>query len=170
MARPKQTEPSLSGVDRRQLLVTAAAVTAAGIVPNAEAVAATNSAQAVSAAKIPALENPALNVCASMARRIEGIVARNKIRKEAALPLLSVPMELRKIKNAEIAANFEQFAHLHRPAVWEEVLGSTRKAKGEPNWRPTRLNEGYAFQAQVGKILRERFEATRTSPNKMASF
>ena len=47
MATPKQSDPSLS-VDRRQLLVTAAAVTAAGIVPNAETAEVTNSTQAAS--------------------------------------------------------------------------------------------------------------------------
>ena len=61
---------------------------------------------------------------------------------------------------------FEEFADRHGQSVWEEVLAPVREARGEPNWSPTRLMEGLAFQAQVGKILRERFEIARTSPNK----
>jgi hypothetical protein len=164
VARPKQSEPSLD-LDRRQLLAATAAVTAAGIVPNAEAVGTTNSAQAVNGAKISLSETPALNVCASTARKIEQVAERNRIREEAALPLLSISKELRKIKNAEIAAEFEEFAAVHRRAVWDEVLGPMRETRGEPNWRPTRLMEGFAFQAQVSKILRKRFEVSETSPN-----
>lgn len=43
----------------------------------------------------------------------------------------------------------------------ELVLGPMREAKGEPNWRPIRWMEGLAFQAQVGKSLRERFELSQ---------
>jgi hypothetical protein len=96
MARPKQSEPSLS-FDRRQLLAATAAVTAAAIVPNAQTV--ENSAQPVNAAKIPVSETSALNVCAGTARKIEKIAQRNAVREEAGLPLLSVPRELRKIRN-----------------------------------------------------------------------
>jgi hypothetical protein len=165
MARPKQSEPSLS-LDRRQLLAATAVVTAAGIVPNAEAAGGPNSAQAASVTKTWVSETPALNVCASTARKMKEIAQRNRIRKEAALPLLSIPKELRKIKNVEIAAAFEEFADLHRQAVWDEVLAATREAKGDPNWRPSGFMEGMGFQAQVGKILRERFKVAQTSPNK----
>ena len=40
---------------------------------------------------------------------------------------------------------FEEFADRHRQAVWEEVLAPVREARGEPNWRPTRLMEGLAL-------------------------
>jgi hypothetical protein len=156
MARPKQAEPSV-GLDRRQLLAATAVVTAAGIVPNPDAAGATNSAQAAKAATIPASDTPTYNVCASMARRIEEIARRNRIREEARLPLLSIPRELRRMKQIADARAFEEFADRHRHAVWDEVLGPTRESRGEPNWRPTRLMEGYAFQAQVNRILRERF-------------
>ena len=66
----------------------------------------------------------------------------------------------------EDATAFEEFADRHWQAVWDEILAPVRVARGEPNWRPTRLMEGFAFQAQVGKILRERFEAIPTSRNK----
>jgi hypothetical protein len=72
--------------------------------------------------------------------------------------LLSIPKELRKIKSAEIAAEFEEFADRHRQEVWDEVLGPTRETRGEPKLRPTRLMEGLAYQAQVNRILRKRFE------------
>ena len=157
MARPTQSGPSLS-LDRRQLLASAAAVTAAGIVPIAEAAKAGNPARAANPATIPVSNVSALNVCASTARKIQEIAKRNRIREEAALPLLSIPKELRKIKNAEIAAEFDEFADRHRQEVWKEVLAPVRQAKGEPNWRPTRLMQGFAFQAQVSRILRERFE------------
>ena len=66
----------------------------------------------------------------------------------------------------EDAMAFEEFADRHRQAVWEEVLGPVREARGEPNWRPTGFMEGMALQAQVGKSFRERFKVAQTSPNK----
>jgi hypothetical protein len=157
MARPKQSEPSLS-VDRRQLLVTAAALSI-GTVPAVVAAEVSSSGQAVTVAKIPRSETAAWNVCAGTARKIKEIAARNIIRAEAALPLLSVPQELRRMKMVEDAMAFEAFADRHSQAVWEEVLAPVREARGEPNWRPHGLMEGLAFQAQVSKILRERFES-----------
>ena len=113
---------------------------------------------AIIRAPVPVAHYPALNVCASTAQRIEEIVARIRIRQEAGLPLLSIPKELRRMKQAADATAFEQSADRHRQAVWEEVLGPVRADRGETNWRPTRLMEGLAFQAQVGRIFRERFE------------
>ena len=102
MARQKQSEPSL-GLDRRQLLAATAAVTAAGIVPNAKAAGTTNSVQAATVTKAWVSETPALNVCASTARKIQEIAARNIIREEAGLPLLSVPKELRQSNHRNAA-------------------------------------------------------------------
>jgi hypothetical protein len=65
------------------------------------------------------------------------------------------------MKQAADATAFEEFADRHRQAVWDEVLAPVRQARGEPNWRPSRLMEGLAFQAQVGKILYERFKVVR---------
>jgi hypothetical protein len=113
--------------------------------------------------KIPTSQTTAWTLCAGTAQKIEEITARNIIRAEARLPLLSVPQELRRMKMVADAMAFEDFADRHRQAIWEEVLAPVREARGEPNWRPTRLLEGYAFQAQVRKALRARFEATRTS-------
>jgi hypothetical protein len=162
MAKRPEFEPSL-GLDRRQLLASAVAVTAAGIVPNAEAAGATSSAQAVKVTKIPASDVSALNVCAATARKIQEIVARNRIRQEAGLPLLSIPRELRRMKQVADARKFEEFADRHRQAVCDEVLAAMRAARGEANWKPTRLMEGFAFQAQVSRVLREQFQMVRAT-------
>jgi hypothetical protein len=165
MARPKQSESGL-GLDRRQLLASVAVATTAGLAPIAEYAGPAYPAETASEATIPASDVPALNVCAGTARKIEEIAARNIIRAEAALPLLSIPRELRRMKMVADAMAFEEFAAVHRQAIWEEVLAPVREARGEPNWRPTRLMEGLAFQAQISKILRERFKVAQTSPNK----
>jgi hypothetical protein len=166
MAKSKQSEPSLS-LDRRQLLAAAAALSV-GNIPGVEAAKAANSGQALTVAKLPSSETAAWNVCAGTARKIEEIAARNIIRAEAGLPLLSIPKELRGMKQVADAVAFEEFVDRHRQAVWDEVLAPMREARGEPNWRPIRWMEGLAFQAQVGKILRERF-ARATSDRMKAS-
>jgi hypothetical protein len=159
MARPKQSEPGLT-INRRQLLASVAVITTAGFAPLAESAGPAYPAEAATEVTIPASDVTALKVCAGTARKIEEIVARNIIRAEAGLPLLSIPRELRRMKMVEDAAEFEEFADLHRQAVLEEVLAPVREARGEPNWRPSRLMEGLAFQAQISKILRERFESS----------
>ena len=166
MAKPTRSESGLN-IDRRRLLASVAALSL-GNIPNVEAAEVSNSGKAFLVAEIPTSDSTAWNVCAGTAQKIEEIAARNIIRAEAGLPLLSIPRELRRMKMVEDAAEFEQFADRHRQAVLEEVLAPVREARGEPDWRPTRLMEGLAFQAQVGKILRERFEAARTSSNKTA--
>ena len=161
MAKQPQTEPALS-LDRRQLLALAAALSI-GAIPAVVAAEVSNSGQAVTVAKLPTSETTAWNVCSSTARKIEEIAARNIIREEAGLPLLSIPKELRRMKQVADAAAFEEFTERHRQAVWNEVLGPVRETRGEPNWYPSRLMEGLAFQAQVGKIMRERFEEVRAT-------
>ena len=141
MARPKQSEPRLS-LDRRQLLMTAAALSI-GTVPGIEAAAeVTNSGPAVPVAEIARSETAAWNVCAGTARKIKEIAARNIIRAEAGLPLLSVPQELRRMKQVTDAMAFEEFAERHRQAFWNEVLGPVRKARGEPKLAPERADGG----------------------------
>ena len=155
MAKPTQSEPSI-GLDRRQLLASAAAL-GIGKVPGIETAEISNSGQAATVAKFARSETAAWNVCSSTAQKIEEIAARNIIRAEAGLPLLSIPRELRRMKNVDNAAEFEEFAERHRQAVWEEVLAPVREARGEPNWHPSTFMEGLVFQAQVSKILHERF-------------
>jgi hypothetical protein len=88
--------------------------------------------RAEATAPVQVSDAPALNVCASTARRIEEIVARNRIRHEARLPLLSIPKELRRMKTVDDAAEFERFAAHHRQSAWEEVLEPVRK--GWKDW------------------------------------
>ena len=168
MARPTQSEPSL-GLDRRQLLASVAVITTAGLAPLAEFSGPAHPTEAATEAKIPASDVTALKVCAGTAQKIKEIVARNIIRAEAGLPLLSIPKELRRMKMVEDAAEFEEFSDRHAESIWEEVLAPVREARGEPNWRPTRLMEGFAFQAQVSRIMRERYEIARTSPDRSGS-
>ena len=66
-----------------------------------------------------------------------------------------------RMKMVEDAAAFEEFADRHRQAVWNEVLGPVREGRWEPTWRPTGFMEGLGFQAQVSKILRERFDLSQ---------
>ena len=107
MATQTQPEPALT-LDRRELLASAAVATVAGVIP-AELTEAAKAAAAVNVAAIPGSEPPALNVCASTARHIQEIVARNKIREEAGLPLLSIPKELRRMKQLADATDFDEF-------------------------------------------------------------
>jgi hypothetical protein len=155
MAKQNQSGLDFS-LDRRQLLTAAAAATVAGVVPTEITEAATPAA-AIEPAPLPVSHSPALNVCDATARRIEEITARNRIRQEAGLPLLSIPRELRKMKLADDLAEFEKFAAIHRQAVWDEVLAPVREVKGEPNWHPKAFMAGLGFQSKVRKILRERF-------------
>jgi hypothetical protein len=133
-------------MNRRQLLATVVAIPVSGIPPPQVA------ADAVPVSSIPTSEPPLLNVCAATARRIEEIIARNRIRAEACLPLLSIPKELRRMKEAADAAKFEAFADGHKGAVWDEMLATKREARGEPNWRPSSWMEGIAFQAEVPTV------------------
>jgi hypothetical protein len=155
-------------IDRRQLLVSGAAVTATGMMP-ADACAEAADTTGLAPATITESEPPAWNVCAVTARRIEEIAARNRIRMEAKLPLLSITKELRRMKHeadkAVEAMAFETFANTHRAAVWKEVLAAKRKSGRLTSWV-----EGVALQAQVNKLLRERFEATRQMTNKNKVF
>ena len=160
MAKQNPPEPKLT-VDRRQLLSATAAITVVGVLPTEPTETAIPAEAAITPAPIPVAHPPTLNVCAVTARRIEEIVARNRIRAEACLPLLSIPKELRRMKTVDDAAEFERFAAHHSEAIWEEVLAPVREAKGNPHWRPTGMMEGLGYQAQISKILHERFAAQR---------
>jgi hypothetical protein len=145
--------PRPIAMNRRQLLATVAAIPMSGIVPPQVP------ADTVPVPSIPTSEPSPLNLCTATARRIEEIVARNRIREEACLPLLSIPKELRRMKEAADAAKFEAFADANRDTVWDEVLATKRQGRGEPNWHPSGWMEGIAFQSEVSRILRQRFNA-----------
>ena len=159
MAKRSQSEQGI-GLSRRKLLASAVVVTAARITPAPKSARPAPPLEATDVTEIPTADIPALNVCAGTARRISEIVARNRIRQEAQLPLLSIPQELRRMKALEDAAKFEEFSALNRQEVWDEVLASVREAKGNLHWRPTGWMEGMGYQAQVSRILRVCFEAS----------
>jgi hypothetical protein len=89
-------------VDRRCLLISTGAFAAYSIEPNVECAEVTSlatEAQPLSAA--PGIQG--LDVCAATARRLLEIEERNEIRREAQLPLLSIPREVRRMKTQQVS-------------------------------------------------------------------
>jgi hypothetical protein len=156
---PNRSERLLN-IDRRQLLSTAVGITAAGIVPNLNS---SETDAVVSAQTVSTASEPILKVCANTSRRLSEIGRRNQLRREAKLPLLSVAREIRRMKETDDRQKFWEvfgpFAEKHRQAVWDEVL-KPRCELEAPNWRPNWI-EGMAYQGEVFRVLRERFEAER---------
>ena len=155
---PNQPE----GFNRRQLLGSAAGLVTAGIAPGID-----QARRGAVPAEVADLRNPepippSLNVCAVTARRLAEIAARNRIREEAGLPLLSMPRELRRMKQAADEVEFETFAAVHSAAVWDEVLAPERNKRGQPDWRPMSLMEGLRFQSLVSRLLHQRFALEAT--------
>jgi hypothetical protein len=146
-------------IDRRRLLISAAAVTTTGIVPDVKPANSAASPDFFRSSQLTFDAVPA-NVSAATARRLIEIGGRNVIRREANLPLLSIPKELRRMKKQEELEEFERFEAAYGKAVWQEVLKARREAEGNPNWRPTWM-EGVRYQTQMNKILWERFCAAR---------
>src|SRR5690349_10165677 len=138
------------GFNRRQLLGSAAGLVAAGV-----AAAQKNEPAEISDLHGSAPTSAPLNVCAGTARRLADIAARNRIRQEAGLPLLSIPQELRRMKNADDAAEFEAFASEHSAAVYEEILKAERNRRGQSDWRPSGWMDSMAHQSRVSRILRQ---------------
>ena len=141
----------LAVLDCRQLLRGAAAATAIRALPASErAVAAP---QEIEAANLVGWSH----FSAATLRRLEEIALRNRLRKEAGLPLLSVVKELRRMKTVEDGERFNQFVALHKKAVWNQVLKSVRDGMGDPNWSPNSIT-GMGIQANVLAILRRRYK------------
>jgi hypothetical protein len=143
------------GLDRRQLLASATAISVANVMPSA------GSADAPPLAVLPSLppapaQSP--NFCAATARRLLEIERRNELRREAALLPLPIVRVLRRIKQQEDAQEFERFEAAHGKAIWEEILKPRREVEGNPNWRPTWM-EGMQYENQVRSLLRKRYRA-----------
>jgi hypothetical protein len=132
MARPQfpKNAERLSGLNRRQLLASGAAAATAIATPDAAC------ATAVSIQTPASSGLPATHFSDATARCLTEIARRNETRREAKLPLLSIPKELRRTKAQEGAEAFHRFEAEHSRAVWEQVLQSRREAEGNPNWRP----------------------------------
>jgi hypothetical protein len=153
----KKISLDASDLDRRQLLVLAAATTASGIVPGVEPAGAADPAEPINLmGSLPSAEIRHQKLCAATVRRLQEIAARNQIRVEAGLPLLSITKELRRMKEAADAEEFDQFVARHREEAWDDVLKPLRKAKDDSNWRPRSFMEGVGLQAMVSKVLIER--------------
>jgi len=86
-------------IDRRRLLASAAAMTAACGVPGADHPIAAPSDPIQALPLIPDVRTT--NVCVAAARRFIEIGRRNQIRQEAGLPLLPVATEWRRVKQLE---------------------------------------------------------------------
>ncbi len=120
-----ETSPSNQfSLDRRQLLASVGAATAARIVPVVDSVGDVQSAELVEVPEVSVLlpEMQTWVVCATTARRLQEIVQRNRFRKDAGLPLLSITKELRRMKEAADAEAFGRFKAVHAEAAWAEVL------------------------------------------------
>ena len=97
-----------------------------------------------------------------MARRLLEISRQNELRRQAELPLLSIPNELRRMKQQEDLEAFRKFEAANGREVWDQVLADRRQAEGNSNWRPNWM-EGLHYQNRVHAALRARFEAKRES-------
>jgi hypothetical protein len=148
----------LPNINRRQLLTSAATIPVAGIAPDilhTEAPAKTEifpkKAVASPYVKASGSEFDAVTVLS-----LREIADRNRIRHEAGLPLLSVPKELRRMKEAGDAEKFRKFADAHRKSVHDEMLVRARRQCADPNWAPTGVlsGGGLAFGAQVDEQMR----------------
>jgi hypothetical protein len=154
-------------IDRRQvLLASAVALTAAGMASVTENAEATEPAQELDLAKaLPVSSEAWASVISdTTAFRIQEIEARNRLREESGLPVLSIPKELRRMKMAADQEVFQRFEAIHAKAVWDEVLKPIRDEKGDPNWRPGWMG-GMALQNDFYRILRQRFRAESITQN-----
>jgi rubrerythrin len=157
----EQTQESIVAIfpnlSRRQLLSTAAASSFAGIAPNVafDAHAKSEIAQQAQALAPPSMEAQAQKFSAITLRRLREIAERNRVRQEAGLPLLSVPKELRRVKEAADAEKFRNFAEAHRRRVYEKMLARVRRQCCDPQWAPTGVLSGGGlwFDAQVDEQL-----------------
>ncbi len=71
---------------------------------------------------------------------------------------LSIPQELRRIKNAEAYANFAKFSEALRKRVQQKMLARTRRRIGDPKWKPAGMISGMAFEYEVSRELRKVYE------------
>jgi hypothetical protein len=146
--------PNLS---RRQLLSSATTITVAGIAPNVayEVRAKSEIAQEAQVLVPPSKKGQAQNFTAVTLLRLREIAERNRVRQEAGLPLLSVPKELRRIKEAADAEKFRTFAEAHRKSIYQKMLARERRRRGDPYWAPTGMLSGGGlwFDARVDEQL-----------------
>ena len=92
---------------------------------------------------------------------IAEVEERNRHRKAAGLPLLSVAKEARKIYEAKRQADFDRFVSTSplRPAIEDELLAEERLIRNDPTWVPTGVlsGGGWAFAVAVRNRLRQHY-------------
>ncbi len=149
---PRRSENPPS-IDRRSFLTSAALATTASIT------AVVKPAQATlvqTEQPLPPLRQvPILNLSAVTASRIAEITARNNLRTEFGLPLLSIPKELRRIKTGEAYARFATFSQIFRKRVQEKMLARIRRRIGDPDWKPNGMMAGMGFEYEVSREVRK---------------
>jgi hypothetical protein len=146
-------------IDRRKLLTGAVAMTAACTGPK---VTTAEVGESIQSCVLPSGVRSLKVFCAATARRLLEIHRRNELRRVAQLPPLSIPKELRRMKQQEELEAFRGFEATHGHAAWEQVLEARRQAEDDPNWRPSWM-EGMHYTNQVHAALRARFGAKRES-------
>jgi hypothetical protein len=90
---------------------------------------------------------------------------RNRLRRDARLPLLSVAKEVRRIYQAKQAAkqkaDFERSVQTSplRAEIEDEILAQERWVRGDPNWKPTGVlsGGGMLFHLAVRNRLRKHY-------------
>jgi hypothetical protein len=157
----------LPNINRRQLLTSAATMTVAGIAPNishTEPLAKTEISPTKALAS-SCTETSGSQFDAVTVLRLREIAERNHIRQEAELSLLSVPKELRRMKEAADTEKFRKFADAHRKSVHDKMLARVRRRYGDPNWAPTGVLSGGGlwFAAQVDEQTRKLYSRVRAS-------
>ena len=131
-------------INRRRLLVSAAALPAASIVPIGKP-ADTAAAGGIRSFAI-APEAEAANVCSVTATRLAEIARRNRLRYEFDLPLLSVPAELRRMKTAADTEKVKRFRNALREPIFQKMLTRARRQRRDMAWTSKRLLRTLAVQ------------------------
>jgi hypothetical protein len=153
----------LANGSRRQLLISVATMTVAGIgrnVAHTEALAKSDIAQQTRASVSAFTESQERNLHPVTILRLREIAERNRIRQGAGLSLISIPRELRRMKEAADIERFRKFADAHRTRVHEKMLARTRRRCDDPHWAPTGVLSGGGvwFSAQVDAHMRELYQ------------
>jgi len=95
---------------------------------------------------------------------INEIEARNEVRREADLPLLSVAKEIDRISTAELRQDYLDWYNTTplRAKVAASILQECRDERHDPNWIPhSYLNGGGDYSARVDKKMHQLWKEER---------
>ncbi len=93
------------------------------------------------------------------ARRLEVIERRNELRR-GYLPTLNLVVELRRMYQQKLHAEFEHFAKPRRRALIDAEVERWRRDTGNPNWVPNSIS-GQGIGARVDTILWKKYLAAK---------